>query len=201
MRSWPAESENRIKESYRLLKRKMRKRIKLIGLTGTNGSGKGEAAAYFQKREYRYFSLSDLIRDELRKRGKAPTRNNLIKMGNELRDKFGPDILARLVMKKVKDKAVIDSIRNPNEVEYLRKQKSFILLAVDAPVELRYKRAKKRGREESASTLQQFIEKEKEEMTEREKGQQLQKCMDMADLVIINDGSLEDLYRKLEAIL
>ena len=183
------------------MERKTRKRIKLIGLTGTNGSGKGEAAAYFQKREYRYFSLSDLIRDELRKRGKAPTRNNLIKMGNELRDKFGPDILARLVMKKVKDKAVIDSIRNPNEVEYLRKQKSFILLAVDAPVELRYKRAKKRGRKESASNLQQFIEKEKEEMTEREKGQQLQKCMDMADLVIINDGSLEDLYRKLEAIL
>jgi dephospho-CoA kinase len=199
-RSWLAESENRIKESYKLLERKVKKRIKLIGLTGTNSSGKGEAAAYFQKRGYRYFSLSDLIREELQKKGKAPTRNNLIKMGNELRDKFGPDILARLVMKKVKDKAVIDSIRNPKEVEYLRKQKSFIFLAVDAPVELRYKRAKKRGREESASTLQQFIEKEKEEMTEREKGQQLQKCMDMADLVIVNDGSLEDLYRKLEGI-
>jgi dephospho-CoA kinase len=122
-------------------------------------------------------------------------------MGNELREKFGPDILARLVMKKVKDKAVIDSIRNPKEVEYLRKKKGFIFLAVDAPVELRYKRVKERGRGESASTLQEFIEKEKEEMTEYEKGQQLQNCMNMADFVIINDGSLEDLYQKLEEIL
>jgi len=179
----------------------MRKRIKLIGLTGTNGSGKGEAAAYFQKRGYKYFSLSDLIREELQKRGKQPTRDNLIKIGNKLREKSGADILARLVMKKVKGKAVIDSIRNPKEVEYLRKQGGFIFLAVDAPVELRYERVKKRGREESASTLREFIQKEKEEMTECEKGQQLQRCMDMADLVIINDGSLEDLYQKLEEIL
>ncbi len=179
----------------------MRKRVKLIGLTGTNGSGKGEAAAYLQKKGFQYFSLSDVIREELQKRGKEPTRDNMIKMGNELREKFGPDMLARLAMKKVKDKAVIDSIRNPKEVEYLRKQKNFIFLAVDAPAELRYERVKERGRGESASTLQEFIEKEKEEMTECEKGQQLQKCMNMADFVIINDGSLEDLYQKLEEIL
>jgi dephospho-CoA kinase len=179
----------------------MRRKARLIGLTGTNGSGKGEAAAYLQKKGFQYFSLSDLIREELQKRGKEPTRDNLIKAGNKLREKFGSDTLARLIMKKVKDKAVIDSIRNPKEVEYLRKKKGFIFLAIDAPVELRYKRVKKRGRGESVSTLQEFIEKEKEEMTEREKGQQLQKCMNMADFLIINDGSLKDLYRKLEEIL
>jgi dephospho-CoA kinase len=179
----------------------MRKNVKLIGLTGTNGSGKGEAAAYLKKKGFQYFSLSDLIREELKKRGKEPTRDNLIKTGNELREKFGPDRLARLIMKKVKDKAVIDSIRNPKEVEYLRKQKNFIFLAIDAPVELRYERVKKRGRGESASTFQEFVEKEKEEITGREKGQQLRKCMNMADFLIINDGSLEDLYHKLEEIL
>jgi len=178
---------------------KMKKR--LIGLTGTNGAGKGEAAAFLEKKGYKYFSLSDLIREELRKKGKEPTRNNLIKMGNELREKFGPDILARLVMKKIKDKAVIDSIRSPKEVEYLKKQKGFIFLAIDAPVELRFERARKRGREESASTLGEFIKKETEEMTERKKGQQLQNCMKMADFLIINDGSLEELYKKLEELL
>jgi len=110
----------------------MKKEVRLIGLTGTNGAGKGEVAAYFEKKGYAYFSLSDLIREELLKKGKEVTRNNLIKMGNQFREKGGYDILARLVMKKVKGKAVIDSIRNPKEVEYLRKQKSFILLAVDA---------------------------------------------------------------------
>jgi len=179
----------------------MKKDARLIGLTGTNCAGKGEIAAYFEKKGYTYFSLSDLIREELRKIGKEETRNNLIKMGNELREKGGHDILARLVMKKVKDKSVIDSIRNPREVEYLRAQKDFILLAVDAPVDLRYERAQQRGRAESASTLEEFIKKEAEEMTDRVQGQQLHNCMKMADFLVINDGSLKDLHRKLEELL
>lgn len=177
-----------------------KKEIRLIGLTGTNGSGKGEVASFFEKRGYTYFSLSDLIREELRKKGKEPTRDNLIKMGNALRKKRGADILARRVMRKVKDKAVIDSIRNPKEVEYLRKQKKFILLAVDAPVAVRYERVKKRGRQESASTLEEFIQKEEEERSDSEKEQQLQNCMRMADVVVANDSTLEDLHRKLKEI-
>ncbi|UCC38424.1 MAG: AAA family ATPase [Candidatus Aminicenantes bacterium] len=179
----------------------MKKDTRIIGLTGTNGAGKGEVAAWFKNRGYTYFSLSDLIREELQKKGRDITRNNLIKKGNELREKFGPDILAKRVMKKLKNRAVIDSIRNPSEVKYLRKQKDFILLSVDAPVELRHERVKKRGRKESASTLEEFINKEKEEMKEYEKGQQLLNCMKMADHTLINDGSLEDLYKKLEELL
>jgi len=179
----------------------MKKKSKLIGLTGTNGSGKGEAAAYLQKKGYAYFSLSDVIRDALRKEGKEDTRDNLIEKGNELRNKYGPDILARMAMEKVEGKAVIDSIRNPSEVEYLRREKEFILLAIDAPVELRYERVKQRGRQESVTTLEEFIKKEKEEMTDSEKGQQLHSCMKMADFMIMNDGALEDLHLKLEEIV
>ncbi len=179
----------------------MKKNARLIGLTGTNSAGKGEVAAYFENKGYAYFSLSDLIREELRKIGKEATRDNLIKMGNELREKNGHDILARLILKKVKGKSVVDSIRNPREIEYLRNQKDFILLAVDAPVDLRYERAKQRGRAESASTREEFINKEAEEMTDLEKGQQLHNCMKMADFLLINDGSLKDLYRKLEELL
>jgi dephospho-CoA kinase len=179
----------------------MKPEARLIGLTGTNGSGKGEAAAYFKKKGYAYFSLSDVIRDALRNDGKEDTRDNLIEKGNKLRKKYGPDILARLAMEKVEDKTVIDSIRNPSEVKYLRKEKEFILLAIDAPVELRYERVKRRGRQESASTLEEFIKKEKEEMTDSEKGQQLHRCMKMADIIIMNDGTLEDLHLKLEEIV
>ena len=179
----------------------MKKQPKLIGITGTNGAGKGEVAAYLVNKGYEYFSLSDLIREELIKRDEDITRDNLIKTGNQLREKFGADILARLVMEKIREKAVIDSIRNPKEVEYLRKQKNFILLSVDAPVELRYERVKKRGRKESAETMREFIRKEEEEMTSYKNGQQLRNCMSLADVILINDGSLEDLYQKLEALL
>ena len=176
-------------------------KAQLIGLTGPNGAGKGEVANYLKKKGYAYYSLSDLVRQELKKRGEELSRNNLIKMGNKLREKFGADILARLVVKKIRGKAVIDSIRNSKEVEYLRQQKNFILIAVDAPVGLRFERVKKRGREESVSTLEQFIQKEAEEMTGNETGQQLQNCIEMADIKIENNGSLENLHQKLEKLL
>jgi len=179
----------------------MTRKPRLIGLTGTNAAGKGEVAAFFVKKGYSYFSLSDLIREKLREKGMEPNRDNLIKMGNQLREKHGADILARLVVEKIKGNAVIDSIRNPKEVEFLKKQEGFILLSIDAPVELRYERAKKRGRGESASNLQEFIKKESEEMTSLEKSQQLRTCMNMADISIVNDSTIDDLHKKLEAIL
>lgn len=179
----------------------MKKAAHLIGLTGTNGAGKGEACAFFAKQGYKVYSLSDLIREELQKKGLPITRDNLIETGNTLREKFGPDVLARRVLKRISGNAVIDSIRNPKEVEHFRRQRNFILLAIEAPVEIRYERAKKRGREESASTLNEFQAKEAEEMSNKTKGQQLHNCMAMADWTIINDGSLEDFHRKLEKFI
>ncbi len=183
------------------LPRKMKKKARLIGLTGTNGSGKGEVASFFVKEGYAYFSLSDIIRDELRNQAQDITRDNLIKMGNTMRKRFSADILAQKIMKKVKGKAVIDSIRNPKEVEYLRKQDGFLLLSIDAPPEIRYERIKKRGREESVLTFQEFMAKEAEEMSTKETSQQLEVCMKMADFMIQNNGTLHELHEKLEKFL
>lgn len=175
--------------------------MKTIGLAGTNGSGKGAAAEFFVRRGYAYYSLSDVIREELKKDGLEPARNNLIRKGNELRSSGGADFLARRVMEKIEGKAVIDSIRNPAEVRFLKSKKDFILLAINADVELRYERVKKRGRDESAATLQEFIKKEDEEKTTDPMQQQLHTCLEMADFTILNQGSLEDLYNKLEKFL
>lgn len=181
----------------------MKKRLtdfRFIGLTGTNGAGKGEVAAFFQKKGYDYVSLSDAIREELRARGLEASRDNLISCGNELREKFGPDILARRAVEKIKGPSVIDSIRNSREVEYLRSLGDFILIAVDAPVEIRFERARKRGRNESAVSLEEFRKKEELEKTTAENSQQLEACLKLADLTITNDGSLEELWKKLEEL-
>jgi dephospho-CoA kinase len=174
---------------------------RLIGLTGTNAAGKGEVAAYLETKGFEAFSLSDVIREHLRQRGLDVTRNSLIAAGNSLRRRYGADILARRVMKKARGNAVIDSIRNGREVAFLRKQPGFVLAAVDAPVETRYKRAKKRGRQESAGTLEEFVAKERQEMTGGREGQQLRRCLESADVTIINDGTLAALRRKVDRCL
>ena len=177
------------------------KRPALIGLTGTNGAGKGEAAAYLRNKGYACLSLSDALREELAARGLPASRDNLIAVGNELRARFGPDVLALRTMVKVLGPTVIDSIRNPSEVEYLRRQEGFILIAVDAPIEIRFARAQARGRDESAATLDEFRAKEAVEMDGSETGQQLARCMAMADRSIQNDGTIEELWRKVEECL
>jgi dephospho-CoA kinase len=175
---------------------------RLIGLTGTNGAGKGEAVAYFRTRGYAAFSLSDVIRDELRERGEPASRDNLIRTGNELRQRFGPDVLARRTIDKVggAGRAVVDSIRNLREVEFLRRQDGFVLLAIDAPVEVRFARVAVRGRDESAPDLDAFRKKEEEERSGGAAGQQLEACMAAADRRIVNDGTIPEFHRKLEEV-
>src|SRR5262245_28285001 len=99
----------------------------LIGLTGRNAAGKGEVAKYLQTKSFYYYSLSDAIRDEIRLQGKEPTRELLILAGNELRHKFGSAILAERILQRLEDDKnyVIDSIRNPAEVEAFRRAKHF----------------------------------------------------------------------------
>jgi dephospho-CoA kinase len=180
----------------------MSKPPRLIGLTGTNGAGKGEAAAYFSGKGYRYFSLSDVIRDELKERGDPESRDALIRTGNELRERHGPDVLARRTMAKVGrgERAVIDSIRNLREVAFLRREKGFVLLAIDAPVELRFARVAARGRDESARDLEAFRKKEEQERAGGAAAQQLEACMAAADRVIVNDGTIPEFHRKLEEV-
>jgi dephospho-CoA kinase len=173
---------------------------RLIGLTGTNGAGKGEAAAFFVTKGYAYFSLSDILRDELRARGEPITRDSLIRTGNALRERFGPDVLARRTMAKIGGPAVIDSIRNTHEVAFLRRLEGFVLLAIDAPVGLRFARVGARGRDESAADLEAFRKKEEQERAGGATAQQLAACMAAADRLILNDGTLPEFHRKLEEV-
>lgn len=176
-------------------------RRRLIGLTGPNGAGKGEAAAFFVARGYAYRSLSDIIRADLASAGLPPDRDRLIARGNELRREGGPDVLARRLLAEISGPTVIDSIRNPAEIERFRREKGFILLAIDAPASLRFERAMRRGRNESVSTLEEFIRKEAEEMSADPAAQQIHRCFEMADTVVKNDSVLEEFHRRLEAFL
>lgn len=173
---------------------------RLVGLTGTNGAGKGEVARFLLKKGFDYVSLSDVIREELKKRGLEASRDNLIACGNELRERFGPAELARRAAAKISRPTVIDSIRNLREIEYLRQLGDFVLVAVDAPVEIRFERVMRRGRNESVCSLEDFRAKEELEKNNGETGQQLAACLEAADVLIINDSTLEELWQKLEEL-
>lgn len=175
----------------------------IIGLTGSNASGKGEAAQYLKSKGFGYYSLSDILREESKRLGIEPLRENLIKLGNQMRKDKGPAILALLLAEKLLKGRdyIVDSIRNPAEVETLRKVKGFFLLGLDASIETRFKRSIERNRAGDAFTLEDFKIKEAKENKPGIENQQLKKCLEMTDAVIVNDSSLEDLYKKIDEII
>ncbi len=171
----------------------------IIGLTGKNAAGKGELANHLKSKGFVYFSLSDALRDEATKQGLDHSRETLIKLGTEMREKFGNGILAKKIDEKInqlkakgKKDFVVDSIRNPGEIKELRKNKGFILVAVHTDAKIRFQRLLKRGRAGDAKTFEEFLEHENKENNNEGAGQQLDKCIEMADTIINSNGMVEE---------
>jgi len=181
----------------------------IIGLTGRNAAGKGEAANYLKSKGFFYYSLSDVIRDEATKRNLEHSRNNLIMIGNELRAKHAPNYLAEQINLKIKNRLaennelnfVVDSIRSPFEVKELMKNKDFTLIGVDAPVELRFKRLLERNRLGDAKTLEDFKKQEERENLKSDTNQQLDSTFKLSQKIIVNDGPIGDLHGKIDLLL
>ena len=176
----------------------------LIGLTGRNAAGKGEVAKYLQTRSFYYYSLSDAIRDEIRKRKLDVSRDTLIRVGNELRQRFGPSILADRIVELTQpdQNYVIDSIRNPAEVAALRKAcKDFKLIRVDAPLQARFERTVARRRENDPVTFEAFVALDNREAVGDATSQNLVEVEKLADEILVNDTSLEELRPKIDTLV
>ncbi|MGB1471608.1 MAG: hypothetical protein ACPG87_00830 [Candidatus Thalassarchaeaceae archaeon] len=147
-------------------------------------------------------SCSDSIRAHLKEKGIEESRENLINGGNELRRSGGPGILAEMLLKRLDGKnAVIDSIRTPGEVEALQERDDFILIEVRAGMDARWERAQARARTGDIVDRETFFaNEEKEAVAKDESGQALNATAALADLVLVNDGSLEDLHSDLEEL-
>jgi dCMP deaminase len=176
----------------------------IIGLSGRNASGKGEVARYLVDKGFEYHSLSDVIREDLGATGDEPTRENMIARGNALRERFGASILAdRIIVRTRPDRnVVVDSIRHPAEIGAFRKTGGFILVWVEADERTRFERIRGRGRKGDPETIEAFRAFEaREEGGGGDHGQQLERCREMADRTIVNDGTIEGLREQLDDLL
>jgi len=181
----------------------------VVGLTGTIGSGKEVVKEVLGRNFSSYtVSLSSVIKAEFQKRRKDFNRRTLQDMGNELRRKYGNFILAKLAtdyLQRDKEMIIVDGIRNPEEAEYLRKTfgNKFVLIAVDAPREIRWEKIKNRARENDPKTWEEFVTLDDRDqgIGEDLHGQQVKRCMEMADVVVMNDGNIEQLNEKLDTVV
>ncbi|GMO64023.1 MAG: hypothetical protein Nk1A_0010 [Endomicrobiia bacterium] len=163
----------------------------IIGLTGSYCSGKDTVAEYISRKYgYIHYSLSDVIREMMREASIEFTRENFIVFGTALREKNGNGILAKKILENISldCKYCITSIRHPDEVKELRKRKKFVLVNINSPKFLRFKRMQNRKRLGDPDTLEKFVELEDKESQSEGSGQQLSKTADMADINFTNDS-------------
>lgn len=172
--------------------------MKAISFTGLPGSGKSEAVKVAEDMGIKVVRMGDEVRNEARRRGLELTDENLGKIADEMRKKEGMDIWARKCLPDIgNDMVVIDGIRNMEEVELFRQHiNKFILVAIHASPRTRYERMMKRGREDDT-----FSEEKLRERDERELRWGIGNVVAMADIVIVNEGSLEEFKEKIKKIL
>jgi dCMP deaminase len=170
----------------------------IIGVTGAYAAGKDTVAQFLEDMNFRHTSFSDIIRDELRRRKKKPTRDMMIAVGNELRQRFGANVLAARALEKVEDgeNQVFTSIRNPAEVELLQQRDDFVLVHIVASEKIRLQRLIERHREGDPFTMEELRKKEAKENTRNPNAQQLHAVAKKARITLVNESSLESLQKK-----
>lgn len=180
--------------------------MNIIGITGTLGAGKGTIVDFLVKNKgFVHYSVRAYLIADIENRGMMVNRDSMVIVANELRALHGPSFIVEELYKIAEthqQDCVIESIRTAGEVESLRRKGDFCLIAVDTDPGIRYKRISLRASETDHISFETFLENEKREFTSDDVNKQnLKKCIEMADYVILNNSDREHLYRKVETIL
>lgn len=175
----------------------------IIGITGTLGAGKGTIVEYLiNNKGFKHYSVRQFLIEEIEKKSLPVNRDTMTEVANNLRANHSPAYIIEQLYKKaltMGNNAIIESIRTPGEVEFLKKQGEFYLIAVDANPQIRYNRITIRASETDNITFDTFLANEKREFTTSDPNKQnLSKCIQLADIVLHNDGSLDELNEQLE---
>jgi dephospho-CoA kinase len=176
----------------------------LIGITGTNGAGKGTVVDYLvMKKGFSHYSARMFIIEEVEKRGLPHNRVSMRDVANDLRREHGPAYLMERLSDIARDEqnAVLESVRTIGEAELLR-SKGALIVAVDADRKVRYERITARGSITDHVTFEEFCAQEDVEMASPDPwAQNVFGVMQIADGRIKNDGSVEELHARVDEML
>ncbi|MFQ6010503.1 MAG: AAA family ATPase [Candidatus Aenigmatarchaeota archaeon] len=179
----------------------------VLGLTGLAACGKSTVAQYLKKYGFVQLVFSDVLKQEARKRGVfkegmslEEEKTALSSFGEQWRKETGKnEIIAIKLIENIKEdkleKVLLDGFRAPAEVELFKKNfESFHLVFVDVDERTRFERRK---RDDPDAVFESFAARDKRDI----EGKGLGKVIDMADIKLDNNGTVEELHKKIEIIL
>ena len=183
--------------------------LNILGVGGTDGSGKDTVVKLItEDLGWQYISVSDILRDELNKRGIELSRKNLRHLSAEWRRNHGLGVLVDKAVAEFNKKhpgLVIASLRNYGEADEIHKLGGKVIW-IDADPKVRYERiiSRQRGTEDQVS-FEEFLAEEQEQM-EHYKGDpntlNLSGVKERADIFIKNNtNDVADLKKSTQKAL
>jgi dephospho-CoA kinase len=174
----------------------------IIGITGTNGAGKGELAQFLKNTYgFAHYQVREFLTQEILERGLQPDRPTMSMIANELRKKHAPEYIIHRLRKQAfqeQKNAIIESVRNEGEIAFLKAQGALIR-AVDADQKVRYQRVTERKSSTDNITFSEFKKQESLEFKNKDPHKQnLKQCIQLADHVFVNNGSREELFKQIK---
>lgn len=185
-------------------------KLKVIGLSGTNGSGKDAIGAILADQfGYFFVSVTDALREEAVRRGWTPERKYTSVVSADWRHEFGLAVLVDRAIEKyqqvggdTKFKGVVmASLRNPFEADRIHELGGTMIWA-DADPKIRYERttaniADRGNRGDESGSYEKFLADQEAEMRATNNdntGLNMSAVKEKCDIIILNNGdSLSEL--------
>lgn len=175
----------------------------IIGLAGQIASGKDTVANYIvEKYGGVSLSFSDPLRDILKIAYLPIVRENFAWLAQSLINKFGGDVISKIIGKKIEDSDkqifVLPNIRREDDASYFKDWPGYILVGIETDDKLCYERLIKRGQKEDdkTKTWEEFL-KDRQLSTEVE----IESLIKKSSIILNNNGSLEDLYKQIDELM
>ena len=170
--------------------------MKLVILTGMPGSGKSEVADAFHNAGFPVIVMGDVIRKEVERRGMDvnPKNNKLVML--ELRKLDGPGAVAKHCLESLRNSdskvVVIEGCRSLAEVDVFDDYAEDVcIVCVHTSPKTRFSRLQKRGRKDDPQDWATFRERDLREVSVG-----LGAVIALSDIVVVNEGTLEELRNK-----
>jgi len=174
-----------------------------LAVVGFSASGKDTAADYLVSRYgFEHISSSDIIRSYISEHGLGrATREVMQSVGRKLRADNGPDYLVVVALSRGGQRLVVSGLRAVEEAIRF-KEAGGKIIAVEAPIDARYKRVVERGDIDSKMPFEKFKEFEEAETSSTDPtGQNLAEVISLADYKIESGTTVEKLYAEIDRVL
>lgn len=178
--------------------------MKIIGISGTNGSGKDTVGHMLADRHgWLFVSVSDFLREEAKNRGLPIEREVLRTISAEWRRTYGLGVLVDKAVGLFEQAGgkyeglVVIPMRNIGEAQRV-KDLGGKLVWLDADPKIRYQRILSRIRgAEDRKTFEQFLTEEQAEMNRSgdEATLNMSGVKDISDIMINNDGETAEQFK------